>query len=314
MNNFKFNKGLLSLSFDIYGRYRLIAELIQTLRAKERLRILDVGGNIDATHYSVLKKFLPNDHVIVVDKTRNNYKGYIKADALNLPFGQGEFDFVISSDVLEHIPQDNRERFLEEQLRVAKQGILLAAPFFSKDVIEAERVAAAFYRSLSGKNHRWLSEHKKFVLPQVSWFEPFLVKHRFYFKKFSHNYIPYWIYMICVHFYTGFNDSEIKRLNLINKFYNSVVFPYDGKDPVYRHVYLITKKKSSKKIERIKSSKSDNNFLPQIQQMVFKLIGYSSQSLINDSFALKQIFNSRGWKFISFVHKLRIKIPILKSL
>jgi len=314
MSNSKFNKDLLFLSFDLYGRYRIIAELIQAIRPKDKLRILDVGGNIEALHYSVLKKFLPNDHVIVVDKTKNSYKGYIKTDALNLPFGQGEFDFVVSSDVLEHIHRDNRERFLEEQLRVAKQGVILAAPFFSKETVEAERVVAAFYKSLSNKNHRWLSEHKKFVLPQVSWFEFFLIKHGLHFEKFLHNYIPYWIHMICAHFYTEFNGSEIKRLSQINKFYNSFVFPYDKEKPAYRHVYLISKEKLREEMGIFKIPKYDKNFLPQIQRMVFELIGHSNQSLtkenqtlVDDSLTLKQILNSRRWKIISTIFNFKIQ-------
>ena len=313
MNSFKFNKDLLFLPFDLYGRYRIIGELIQAIRFKDKLRILDVGGNIESIHYSVLKKFLPNDNVVVLDKAKNNYKDYIQADALSLPFDQGEFDFVVSADVLEHIPIDARERFLEEQLRVAKEGILLAAPFYSKEVIEAEMVAAAFYNSLFKKTHRWLSEHKRFTLPQMSWFESFLVQHDLYFKKFLHNHIPYWILMICVHFYTEFNGSEIKRLNIIDKFYNSFVLPYDKKSPAYRYAYFITRRKLQKNIESIQGPEYDKNFLPQIQQMVFELIGKSTQTLIKDFDKLNEILNSRGWKIISFFHNIRIKIPILKN-
>ena len=316
----KFNKDLLFLPFDLYGRYRIIAELIQTIRTRDKLRILDVGGNVEVLNYSVFKKFLPNDHVIVLDKSRNNYKDYIRADALNLPFGKEEFDLVVSADVLEHIPQDKRERFLEEQLRVAKQGVVLTAPFFSKETVEAERVAAAFYKSLSNKDHRWLSEHKKFVLPDVSWFESFLMQHGLHFKKILHNYIPYWNLMICAHFYTEFNANAVKGLNQINKFYNSFVFPYDNQNPACKYVYLITKEKLPEKMGGIRSSRPDKNFLPQIQQMIFELIGRSNKSLIDknrilavDSLILKQILNSRKWKIISFINNIRIKIPILKN-
>ncbi|MEZ0052687.1 SAM-dependent methyltransferase [Mycobacterium sp. MAA66] len=48
----------------------------------------------------------------------------VTGDALALPYADGEFDCVIASEILEHVPQDDRA--IDELVRVLKPGGLLA--------------------------------------------------------------------------------------------------------------------------------------------------------------------------------------------
>ena len=48
----------------------------------------------------------------------------VKGDALDLPYDDGTFDFVIASEILEHVPQDDRA--IDELIRVLKPGGRLA--------------------------------------------------------------------------------------------------------------------------------------------------------------------------------------------
>ncbi len=48
----------------------------------------------------------------------------VKGDALDLPYDDGAFDFVIASEILEHVPQDDRA--IAELVRVLKPGGRLA--------------------------------------------------------------------------------------------------------------------------------------------------------------------------------------------
>ncbi|MEV6772571.1 class I SAM-dependent methyltransferase [Nocardia sp. NPDC051030] len=48
----------------------------------------------------------------------------VRGDALDLPYGDGEFDVVIASEILEHIPQDDQA--IAELVRVLKPGGALA--------------------------------------------------------------------------------------------------------------------------------------------------------------------------------------------
>lgn len=48
----------------------------------------------------------------------------VRGDALDLPYGDGEFDVVIASEILEHVPEDDRA--VAELARVVKPGGALA--------------------------------------------------------------------------------------------------------------------------------------------------------------------------------------------
>ena len=54
---------------------------------------------------------------------------FLIADALNLPFSDGSFDYVHSSAVLEHVGSAaNQKRMVAECLRVARKGVCLTTP------------------------------------------------------------------------------------------------------------------------------------------------------------------------------------------
>lgn len=51
-----------------------------------------------------------------------------------------------------------------------------------------------------------------------------------------------------------------------------------------------------------------------ITSMPIKAINDSERKIIEVQENMQRIFNSRGWKILSFIHNIRIKIPFLKSL
>jgi len=52
------------------------------------------------------------------------HQNVIEADILDIPFKDGYFDFVYSSDVLEHIPEDRVDDAIYEIVRVGKRGLI----------------------------------------------------------------------------------------------------------------------------------------------------------------------------------------------
>jgi len=83
-----------------------------------------------------------------------------------LPFGDGEFDFVVSADMLEHLPADERPGLIRELVRVSRGWTVLCCP--------CGPVAEEFDRKLvdlcrqRGVNHPWAAEHLERGLPEVS--------------------------------------------------------------------------------------------------------------------------------------------------
>ena len=141
-----------------------MADHVNALRlGEEKFTILEVGGR-----GNFLRRFLPNDAITILDVDDSNEENYIKGDGRKLPFKKNIFDIVVSTDVLEHIPPDDRTRYLEEQIRVAKQAIILSGPLYTSKVARLEKQANNYYRKLTGKDHPWLKEHIEYGLPEAS--------------------------------------------------------------------------------------------------------------------------------------------------
>ena len=81
---------LLALPFDQYQRYRLVADLVDRVRIDDRpFRILDVGGRT-----ALLRAFLPNDDVALVDVDPSDAEGLVLGDGSKLPYQDGAFEVV----------------------------------------------------------------------------------------------------------------------------------------------------------------------------------------------------------------------------
>ena len=143
-------------------RYWLVAEIISMLTdgKYDTNKILDVGGN-----GSLLPEFL-NKKIDILDLPDNDYENYIQASALDMPFKDNAYDVVTSCDVYEHIPKEDRDRFIEELLRVGKDYIVLCGPMHKPESAKIERRTNDFFKDIFGREHPWLEEHINYGLPK----------------------------------------------------------------------------------------------------------------------------------------------------
>ncbi len=155
----------LDTPFDQYTRQTIVADLINDLRENDttKFKILDVGGYKGGT-----KASLPNDLVTVVDIVDMEEKDYVKASALNLPFDDKSYDFVVSFDALEHVQAKERKAFVSECLRVSNRGVIICAPHNSPRNALAEKNLNLLYKKIKNVPHRWLMEHIDNGLPEFS--------------------------------------------------------------------------------------------------------------------------------------------------
>ncbi|MEN6618390.1 MAG: class I SAM-dependent methyltransferase [Rikenellaceae bacterium] len=95
-----------------------------SLSLKKSFRVLEIGpGSNPTRRANVLTERYVNDNF----HRRGDFKLYphqtlVQADGENLPFRDGEFDYVICCHVLEHV--DNPDKFMQEQFRVAHKGYI----------------------------------------------------------------------------------------------------------------------------------------------------------------------------------------------
>lgn len=155
----------LVMDYDGYERHR-VTEMFLSDSPVER--VLDVGG-----YARVLDKFVPyRTTAINIDGS-----GDVRYDGKVLPFADDAFDAVVSLDTIEHMPRDERGRFLDECLRVARRYLLVAAPYGTEEHRDSEARLNELYRSVHGEPHRHLDEHVRFGIPTPSEVESF--SHRF---------------------------------------------------------------------------------------------------------------------------------------
>jgi SAM-dependent methyltransferase len=84
---------------------------------------------------------------------------FLAASADHLPFSDGSFDYAVSLDLFEHLPDGTREQSVRELCRVARQAVLVGFPVGRP----AEVVDRTLYRALRLGRRAvpdWLAEHR----------------------------------------------------------------------------------------------------------------------------------------------------------
>jgi SAM-dependent methyltransferase len=151
-------------SFDRYDRYAEIARIVRATLGPGTHRVLDVG---DAAGHLAL--FEPDLWVAGLDlvpaPSRLPCAVPINGDGTALPFADGTFDAVVTSDVLEHIPPPGRPAFLAELTRVSRGLVVVAAPFNTAGVAGAEEFVRRFAAIALGAPQPQLEEHRDNGLP-----------------------------------------------------------------------------------------------------------------------------------------------------
>lgn len=229
----------VSLPFDQYQRYRIVADALKRFREDGRpLRVLDVGGA-----EGIILRFLPDDEVTILDQAEaEDVPGFVLGDATALPFSDEEFDVVVSVDTFEHIAPEDRETFLSELRRTARVAVLLAAPFDSEEVRGAEKAVNEFHRVVHGMENVWLSEHKEHGLPSLDDAGRFFDERGDEVARLPNGYLPHWLAMICLTFQKPKLEQETANaFDAINAFYNEFLYRYDNAEPCYRYLLVCRK-------------------------------------------------------------------------
>ncbi|MCL4367163.1 methyltransferase domain-containing protein [Patescibacteria group bacterium] len=153
-------------------RYWPIVQLIK----KEHLQntaILEIGsGSLGIAPY--LKNLVTGVDV-QFEESQFPLLRQVKASALNLPFTSSQFDVVILSDVLEHLPKAQRGRAIKEAVRVCSQMLIVSGPF-GKEALRQDRELSVISLKRLGKQHHYFAEHLGRGLPELKDIRKIIVK------------------------------------------------------------------------------------------------------------------------------------------
>lgn len=280
---------LSTLQFDLFGRYATLRDCVNTFRTKPSYKILEVGG-----FKSPLRNFLPHDKITLLDILPSKEGGYIQGDGCKLPFLDNSFDIVLSTDTLEHILAKKRLKFLEEHSRVARDFIIISAPFLTPFIQQQEKEVNTYYHILANKEHPWLKEHLIHGLPENNLVENFLKKHQIEYLKTHHANLALWPILNRFLFFVSSNYSDLvqKEFKSFNQFYNQEIYPYDHQKDSYRTIYL-GKMKKELILPPVKFFKEplSSEKQEQIKNKIFNIIAAANKETLLANQNLKQSAN-----------------------
>ena len=227
-------RDLVSLPFDLYQRYRLVADIVEKYPSAERpLRVLDVGGRT-----AILREFLPDAAITLVDVDPSDAPGLILGSGCELPFADRAFDVVTACDTLEHVPAGQRDEFVAEACRVSRGWVVLAGPYRSARVVEAEELLRVFLSEKLGTRHRYLDEHEERGLPDLSATTAALEGAGAEALAIGHASLKRWLPLMCLSMYLDEDPQLRKVAKRYYRFYNETLYASDHAGPVYRHAVV----------------------------------------------------------------------------
>lgn len=158
--------GAVWTAFDRYSRYGALARALRASLGPGRWRVLDVGDG--SGHLSAFDDGL--DAVALdLHMPPDPLPGAVRVvgDGARLPWADGTFDAVVSSDTLEHVPPGARPAFVAELGRVSRDMVVLAAPFDTPGVAGAEELVRRFALLATSRPQEQLEEHLEHGLPDL---------------------------------------------------------------------------------------------------------------------------------------------------
>jgi SAM-dependent methyltransferase len=224
-------------SFDRFGRYALLAELLADRIGAEPGVVLDVG---DASGY--LRRFLPDRSSVAVDlhPPVDPFPDlcFLQADGASLPFADRSMIAVVSCDVLEHVPQDDRDRFIGELTRVCRRTVAVAAPFDTAGVEFTEELVMRFAKVMSGQDQPQLTEHAQRGLPDLSATAGSLAERGWDVDIVGEGNLYDWLGMMLLRFANDADETTMPLSDGLDILYNGVLSARSGTGPFYRHVLV----------------------------------------------------------------------------
>lgn len=277
----------IRLPADLYSRNTLYGLLIENILAARKpeehahsMDILDVGG-----YEGKLGWFLPHHtRLTILDQKpapEDAKTLHIQGDARRIPFPDGHFDLVISSDMLEHVAVQDRGTVLREMLRVSARHVILAAPFQSIYTEKAEEFINQQFLENAGQPHPFLKEHLEFGLPELDQVEQILAEQAVSYLKIGEGNIYNWYLQQLASGNRLLAPEAAGQINIFNEFFNEHLFELGNfRAPAYRTVFLCDKQQLVDRREMMELIEDRNNFHTTTYFEAYKKVFEESRALL----------------------------------
>jgi len=150
--------------FDItvYLRYLPIVTFINKIGRK--VKIGEVGSGDYGIGPFLKKKFYGFD--LSFSSQRSNYLIPIKTSATKIDDKwKNKFDLVLSVDMLEHLPPTEREKAIEQMIKISKKYLFIAFPS-GRNASLVDWFLDYYYQKTHGQPLGFLKEHRRYSLPK----------------------------------------------------------------------------------------------------------------------------------------------------
>ncbi len=145
---------LTAMNHNQYYRFHTLSEEIKKRKptSDTHYSVLDVGGG-----FGELASFINDSNYCLVEPLINGI------DGLEIPFENESFDLVVSCHVFEHIPEEEREAFLDQLVSKCKKGVILLNPIHVDNTHDVE----ALELIVDISDAYWAKEHLDCGLPTI---------------------------------------------------------------------------------------------------------------------------------------------------
>jgi GT2 family glycosyltransferase/glycosyltransferase involved in cell wall biosynthesis len=302
---------LREVPFDQYQRYEICKRLIDEFahNTDRKLKVLDIGGFfIGPNNGEPLLpgvEFLPKHDVLVIDTIEASVKHYMKSDGRNLPFEDNSFDFVIANDVFEHVPPNDRERFMLEIIRVSKNYVVMNNPYYTPKNALAEKILYEYIINVLHSEHKMLQEHLLYGLPRIDFMRSVLEKNQFIYSYYFSGDIDNWIHLMLLRHELISRKINSSVVNYLDSFYNEFHFENEmNLSEGYRATFIIAKSDENRLINQ--------NFFERIDKTVSTAKVKVPISSIIELYKLKNENEQKG-KLDSFYYQFSTITPRLSN-
>ncbi len=226
--------------FDQYSRYKACADLLQQTDFVAGNSVLDIGSGPEC----LFGQFMPDATMNYVDPLieTDSEKGYITGNVFSSELDGRTFDCVTSVDVLEHVPSEHRQDFLQRMSLLASNTIVLGFPTSDSSAAEdVDKELEANYREIYGKDYSWLEEHHEYGLPSLDDTVTQLQQLGWHCQTVAHGYSP-WLkellsFVIAVWEVPGLKDIILD----VSEKFNQRLYQYDYGTPCYRQFIIASR-------------------------------------------------------------------------